>query len=68
VLVLPGIEDVIVAKRRKQYEGAVKENPHNYDAWFDYVRLEEGEADLVCAACGCCSLLTKVLRAHPETF
>lgn len=36
-----------MAKRRKQYEAAVAENPHNYDAWVDYIRLEEGEADLV---------------------
>lgn len=21
----------------------VKENPHNYDAWFDYIRLSESE-------------------------
>lgn len=36
-----GIEDVIVGKRRFQYEEEVKKNPLNYDAWFDYVRLEE---------------------------
>ncbi|GLJ15384.1 hypothetical protein SUGI_0252520 [Cryptomeria japonica] len=36
-----GIEDVIVGKRRFQYEEEVKEGPLNYDAWFDYVRLEE---------------------------
>ena len=41
------IEDVIVNKRRQQYEEAVTANPHNYDAWFDYIRLEESEADLV---------------------
>ena len=37
-----GIEDVIVNKRRFQYESQIKEDPHNYDAWFDYIRLEEG--------------------------
>ena len=43
-----GIEAVIVAKRRFQYEEAVKENPHDYDAWFDYLRLEsEAGSDLV---------------------
>lgn len=26
---------------RFQYEEDVKKNPLNYDAWFDYVRLEE---------------------------
>ncbi|KAL5009397.1 hypothetical protein ScPMuIL_014978 [Solemya velum] len=39
------IEDVIVSKRRFQYEEEVKENPKNYDAWFDYLRLlEEDES------------------------
>lgn len=44
-----GIEDVIVSKRRFQYEDEVKKNPLNYDTWFDYVRLEEthGEASQV---------------------
>ena len=36
-----GIEDVIVGKRRFQYEEEVKKNPLNYDGWFDYVFLEE---------------------------
>uniref|UniRef100_A0A8C6WLY8 Crooked neck pre-mRNA splicing factor 1 n=1 Tax=Neogobius melanostomus TaxID=47308 RepID=A0A8C6WLY8_9GOBI len=40
-----GIEDVIVNKRRFQYEEEVKANPHNYDAWFDYLRLLESDAD-----------------------
>jgi len=44
-----GIEDVIVAKRRFQYEEEVQKNPLNYDNWFDFVRLEEahGETDKV---------------------
>ena len=44
-----GIEDVIVGKRRHQYEEELKTNPRNYDIWFDYVRLEEsyGELDRV---------------------
>jgi crooked neck len=40
-----GVEEVIFSKRRFQYEAEVKENPHNYDAWFDYVRLCESEGD-----------------------
>jgi crooked neck len=36
-----GIEDVILSKRRFQYEEELKANPHNYDVWFDYTRLEE---------------------------
>lgn len=35
------IELVILNKRRFQYEEILKENPLNYDVWFDYVRLEE---------------------------
>lgn len=41
-----GIEDVIVGKRRFQYEEELKQNISNYDAWFDYVRLEETYGDL----------------------
>ncbi|CAI0552454.1 unnamed protein product [Linum tenue] len=40
-----GIEDAIVSKRRFQYEDEVRKNPLNYDAWFDYVRLEESVGD-----------------------
>ncbi|XP_039594504.1 crooked neck-like protein 1 isoform X1 [Polypterus senegalus] len=40
-----GIEDVIISKRRFQYEEEVKANPHNYDAWFDYLRLVESDTD-----------------------
>jgi crooked neck len=36
-----GVEDVVLAKRRVMYEEQVKDNPRNYDSWFDYVRLEE---------------------------
>jgi len=45
-----GIEDVILSKRRIQYEEQLKENPKNYDTWFDYARLEEssGDADRIC--------------------
>ncbi|GMS80441.1 hypothetical protein PENTCL1PPCAC_2616 [Pristionchus entomophagus] len=38
-----GIEDVIVSKRKAQYEQQVQENGYNYDAWFDYLRLLENE-------------------------
>ncbi|XP_043472964.1 protein crooked neck [Leptopilina heterotoma] len=41
-----GIEDVIVSKRKHQYEQEVKENPSNYDAWFDYLRLVESEGEV----------------------
>lgn len=38
-----GIEDVIVSKRKFQYEKEIADNPTNYDAWFDYLRLVENE-------------------------
>ena len=41
-----GIEDVILGKRRHQYEAELQKNPRNYDVWFDYVRLEEQYGDL----------------------
>ncbi|RQM08319.1 hypothetical protein DH86_00003806, partial [Scytalidium sp. 3C] len=41
-----GVEDVILSKRRVQYEEQIKENPKNYDAWFDYARLEETSGDV----------------------
>lgn len=40
-----GVEDVILSKRRVQYEEQLKENPKNYDTWFDYARLEESSGD-----------------------
>lgn len=44
-----GVEEVILSKRRVQYEEQIKENPKNYDVWFDYARLEEtlGDRDRV---------------------
>ncbi|XP_071547455.1 crooked neck-like protein 1 [Panulirus ornatus] len=43
------IDDVITSKRKFQYEEAVKANPHDYDTWFDYVRMLEadGNVDLI---------------------
>lgn len=41
-----GIEDVITSKRKFQYEQEIAENPTNYDAWFDYIRLIENEGDV----------------------
>lgn len=37
---------MIVSKRKHQYEQEVKENPSNYDAWFDYLRLVESEGEV----------------------
>lgn len=41
-----GIEDVIASKRKFQYEKEIAENPTNYDAWFDYIRLIEHEGNV----------------------
>ncbi|XP_011309242.1 protein crooked neck [Fopius arisanus] len=41
-----GIEDVILSKRKHQYEQEVRENPSNYDAWFDFLKLLESENSL----------------------
>ena len=40
-----GVEDVILSKRRVQYEEQIKENPKNYDVWFDFARLEQMSQD-----------------------
>lgn len=41
------IEDVILNKRRFQYEDEVARAPHNYDLWFDYIKLEEAAGNVV---------------------
>ncbi|KAG8182521.1 hypothetical protein JTE90_002059 [Oedothorax gibbosus] len=41
-----GIENVIVSRRKYQYEEEVKANPLNYDSWFDYLRLMESEGNI----------------------
>jgi len=40
-----GVEDVILSKRRVQYEEQLKENAKNYDTWIDYARLEDSSGD-----------------------
>jgi hypothetical protein len=41
-----GIEDVVLSKRRFTYEQEISADPLNYDAWFDYIKLEESTGDL----------------------
>ncbi|KAI9728671.1 MAG: NineTeen Complex (NTC) component [Chrysothrix sp. TS-e1954] len=41
-----GIEDVVLSKRRIQYETAVTDQPKDYDSWLSYARLEEESASL----------------------
>eukprot|EP00927_Polykrikos_kofoidii_P002117 TRINITY_DN10821_c0_g1_i1.p1 TRINITY_DN10821_c0_g1~~TRINITY_DN10821_c0_g1_i1.p1 ORF type:complete len:679 (-),score=158.26 TRINITY_DN10821_c0_g1_i1:131-2167(-) len=40
------IEEVVLNKRRFLYEDAIKQNPRNYDTWFDYIKLEESCGDV----------------------
>jgi len=40
------IEEVVLNKRRFIYEESIAKNARNYDAWFDYVRLEESCGDV----------------------
>jgi len=41
-----GVENTILAKRRVQYEDQLRDNPKNYDIWFDLARLEETGGDV----------------------
>jgi crooked neck len=41
-----GIEDVVLSKRRFTYEQEVTKDPLNYDAWFDYIKLEESTGSI----------------------
>lgn len=54
-----GIEDVVLSKRRFTYEQEIKENPLNYDAWFDYIKLEEttGNHDRIREVCPVSNIL-----------
>ena len=45
-----GVEDAVLAKRRLEYEAAAAADPHDYDAWFDWVRLEEQAVAAAAAA------------------
>ena len=40
------IEEVVIAKRRRYYEEELLREPHDYDLWFDYTRLEEETGDI----------------------
>ncbi|XKL64727.1 hypothetical protein PGB90_004813 [Kerria lacca] len=40
------IEIVINSKRKFQNEKEIKENPMNYDAWFDYIAIVESEGNV----------------------
>ena len=40
-----GIEDVILTKQRAEYSKRVKDDPLDYDGWFEYAKLEEEHGD-----------------------
>ncbi|CAN0891755.1 Pre-mRNA-splicing factor CLF1, partial [Linum grandiflorum] len=40
------IKDVVLHLRRFQYEDEVKNNPVNYNSWYDFIRLEESAGDI----------------------
>lgn len=40
------VEEALIAERRFAYEGAVRQDPLNYDSWFNYLRLEESAGDV----------------------
>lgn len=41
-----GIEDVVLNKRKLQYQEELKSDPMNYDAWFDYLKILEEEVNV----------------------
>lgn len=36
-----GIEDIVITGQRAEYEKRVKADPQDYDAWFEYAKMEE---------------------------
>jgi len=40
-----GIEKVILTKNRCEYKKRISEDPLDYDAWFEYAKLEEDHGD-----------------------
>jgi crooked neck len=44
-----GIEQVLLTKQRAEYNLRVDQNPHDYDAWFEFAKLEQesGETSMV---------------------
>ena len=40
------VDDAILQNRRTHYEEILQQDKYNYDAWFDYIWLEEKENDI----------------------
>jgi crooked neck len=71
VLHREGIEDVVLSKRRFTYEQQLSENPLNYDAWFDYIKLEESTGNVdrireVSSQCRCTIVTHRHVRSQHE--
>jgi len=56
-----GVDAVVAAERRLQYEARVEKDARDYDAWFEYARLEEGAASAELAE-------MRSNSSNPETF
>ena len=41
-----GIENVILTKQRAEYNERVKNDPLDYDGWFEFAKLEEDHGDV----------------------
>ena len=39
-----GIENVLWTKQRSEYNQKLQDNPHDYDTWFEYAKMEEEAA------------------------
>jgi len=44
-----GIEDVILTRKRAEYNKRLTEDPRDYDSWFEYAKLEEDHGDATSA-------------------
>jgi crooked neck len=40
-----GIEDVILTKQRGEYKKRLEQDPHDYDGWFEWAKLETDHGD-----------------------
>ena len=56
-----GVDAVVAAERRLQYEARVERDARDYDAWFEYARLEEGAASAELAE-------ARASASSPESF
>ena len=41
-----GVEQVVLTQKRVQYQKSVQENTYDYDAWFEWAKLEEQQGNV----------------------